>query len=344
MPFINDKLAAEQQAQQDKPRQQGVRQSRFRFDVASVVGLLQSRLVGQPQVLQALEDLLYVVSADMGQPHKPLLVCMLVGSTGVGKTETVRLLAEAIYGDKNAFSRIDMNTLSQSHYAAALTGAPPGYVGSKEGHTLLDAERIAGSYSRPGIVLLDEIEKASDEVLQSLLNVMDNGQLQLTAGQKTIDFRNAMIFMTSNAGVKELHAYQQQKKSMWRRWLPHRQHTSEAIINRALEQRFDPEFINRLDRVIHYQSLHENLVPALLDIEVQRLNQQLKKKNAEITLDQSAKDYLLSFYDTRYGARDIARHFRRELEPPLARRLLLEPEATLFHVIASKGKITVRST
>src|SRR5690606_32324507 len=123
---------------------------------------------------------------------------LLLGPTGVGKTEVVRLIAEAIHGQPDAFCRIDMNTLAQEHYAAALTGAPPGYVGSKEGTTLFDAEAIAGTFSRPGIVLFDELEKASTEVLRSLLNVLDSGRLTLSGGGRTLDFRNCLIFMTSN--------------------------------------------------------------------------------------------------------------------------------------------------
>jgi ATP-dependent Clp protease ATP-binding subunit ClpA len=126
-----------------------------------------------------------------------------MGPTGVGKTETVRILAEAILGSADQLCRIDMNTLSQAHYSSAITGAPPGYVGSKENHSLLQAEKIEGSYSRPGIVLFDEIEKASQEVLRSLLNIMDSGVLHLPSGTKEISFRNTMVFMTSNVGAKE---------------------------------------------------------------------------------------------------------------------------------------------
>ncbi|MYM63762.1 AAA domain-containing protein [Pseudomaricurvus sp. HS19] len=350
MPFINDMLAAQQKApgQGDTVPElvagsagadtksaplPGHRQSRFRFDVEAITARLQARIIGQPQALQAIRDILYLVSADMGLPHRPLVTVMMVGSTGVGKTETVRLLAEAIHGDINHFCRIDMNTLAQSHYSAALSGAPPGYVGSKEGHTLLDSELIAGSFSRPGIVLFDEIEKASDEVLRSLLNVMDNGMLQLTAGQKKIDFRNTIIFMTSNVGVQALHRHQQACGNGFRRWfmpasVKHRR--GEEIINEALEDRFDPEFLNRLDRAIHYQSIEHDAVGQLLELELQRLNERLAKKQASLKLDSAARNHLTGHYDNRYGARDVARHVRRELEPQLARALVQHPECGRF--------------
>ncbi|MDQ7861143.1 AAA family ATPase [Peribacillus frigoritolerans] len=120
----------------------------------------------------------------------------------MGKTEIVKVLAEAIHGNRNHFCRVDMNTLSLEHYAAALTGAPPGYVGSKEGSSLLDKNLIEGSYSKPGIVLLDELEKANHQVIQTLLNVLDNGIMTSSSGNETINFRNTIIIMTSNIGAK----------------------------------------------------------------------------------------------------------------------------------------------
>lgn len=163
--------------------------SRFAFNPAQVMALLRSRIVGQEHVMRVVEALLNVVKVDIGERERPLTVNLFMGPTGVGKTEIVRLLALAIHGRADAFCRIDMHTLAQEHYSAALTGAPPGYVGSKEGVSLFNSELIQGTYSRPGIVLFDELEKASKEVVRSLLGILENGQLTLAGGSRTLDFQ-----------------------------------------------------------------------------------------------------------------------------------------------------------
>ncbi len=185
MPFIND-LIEQNRAHNEREAEQAQAEakttayaSRFTFDPDAVVELLKRRIAGQRPVIEALGAQLRVVKADLCEAGRPLYVTLFVGDTGVGKTEIVRLLAGAIHGSPDSFCRIDMNTLSQSHYSAAITGAPPGYVGSKEGITLFNEELIAGNYGRPGIVLFDEIEKASNDVSRSLMNILDAGKLKL---------------------------------------------------------------------------------------------------------------------------------------------------------------------
>ena len=194
MPFINDMLDSHQLAQraavatENSPpaaasaescvAQSRLGKQRFIFEPDKVMAMLAQRILGQPHVLHAMRQMLQIVKADISDTQRPLYVGLLVGATGVGKTELVRVLAEALHGQSDAFCRIDMNTLAQDHYAAAITGAPPGYVGSKEGNNLFELEKIQGSYSRPGIVLFDEIEKAGPQVIRSLLNVIETGQLR----------------------------------------------------------------------------------------------------------------------------------------------------------------------
>ena len=343
MPFINDKLSANQE-QLDRAyyAKQLARTSRFQFDPEQVMAQLRARIVGQDAVLASMEDMLYHIKADIGGDSRPLAVNLFLGPTGVGKTETVRILAQSILGNTDQLCRIDMNTLAQEHYAAALTGAPPGYVGSKEGHTLFNIEAIQGSFSQPGIVLFDEIEKASSEVIRALLNVLDTGRLMLSAGTKEINFNNAMIFMTSNVGAKEIHSYRDAHRSSWRRWWDTGAPKEHAIVKRALQKKFDPEFLNRIDRILSFQHLGEEWLDQLLDIELDQLNQRLRRKNAIVCLHPSARKQLVRYYDNQYGARNLSQQVRVKLEPLIARAMIEAPLAESFQVYASDQVFNVK--
>lgn len=291
---------------------------------------LHQRIVGQDHVLTEISGMLKTVKADIGDPQRPLYVGFLVGPTGVGKTELVRVLAEAIQGHADAFCRIDMNTLAQDHYAAAITGAPPGYVGSKEGNSVIDIEKAQGSYGRPGIVLLDEIEKAGPQVVRALLNVIETGQLRLTSGAKTIDFRNSLIFMTSNLGAKEVQAYETRLAHNWRRLHPgalflsqeKKQRKVKRLIDTAMHQHFDPEFINRFDQILLFNRIEESWLDNLIDIELDKLNARLARHHCQIHLDSSARSELTKAYDPQFGARSIRRACRQHLELAVADFLL----------------------
>ena len=176
-------------------------QNRYSFTPEEVRGELEKTIFGQKNTINLLVDIMKVTCVGLSDPRKPLASILFTGPTGVGKTESVRSVARAVHGTSEALCRIDMNTLSQEHYAASFSGSPPGHVGSKEGMTLLDQEKIEGSSSLPGIVLFDELEKASNEVVLALMNVLDNGILTVASGERTISFRNSIIFMTSNIAI-----------------------------------------------------------------------------------------------------------------------------------------------
>lgn len=341
MPFINERLDAGREAASRadyiaRPR----RTSRFRFDPQTVMTSLHERIVGQPEALDAMEAMLVRVKADIGPDDRPLAVHLLMGPTGVGKTETVRLIAEAIYGKRDALCRIDMNTLAQEHYAAALTGAPPGYVGSKEGHSLFDVDAIQGSFSKPGVVLFDEVEKASPEVVRTLLNVLDTGRLVFPSGNRTLDFRNALIFMTSNVGAREAAVYRDRYRRGWRRWLGLQPRGEKSVLDRALHAAFEPEFLNRIDSIEVYSRLGLDRLDDLLSIELARLNQRLSRRSASLTLTEPLRAHLCGRYDPRFGARDILRRMRARLEPPLARALLDHPDTVDFEA-AIRGDVVL---
>ncbi|WP_418141020.1 AAA family ATPase [Marinobacter sp. MA] len=342
MPFINERLEANRESIEKNRAASGpVRASRFRFEPDLVMARLRQNIVGQDEALDAMESMLVRVKADIGEDNRPLAVHLFLGPTGVGKTETVRLIAEAIHGNRDGLCRIDMNTLAQEHYAAALTGAPPGYVGSKEGHSLFDLDKVQGSFSKPGIVLFDEIEKASKEVVRTLLNVLDTGRLVFPSGNREIDFRNTLIFMTSNAGALDAEAHQQRYQRGWRRWLGLSPGKSEVIRDAALRRHFDPEFLNRIDQILTFNRLTDNWLEALLDIELEGLNGRLSKKHAELILSPALRTELCRSYDARYGARELLRAFRQRLEPAVAQALLAYPECRKFQAGLEGNVVTV---
>jgi ATP-dependent Clp protease ATP-binding subunit ClpA len=348
VPFINERIAQNQQLLDEQDRQRRddkagdlTRPSRFRFDPQAAVDLLKTRIVGQEQVLAAMEDMLLTVKADFNPSNRPLAVQLFMGPTGVGKTETVRVIAESIFGSPDKICRIDMNTLAQEHYSAALTGSPPGYVGSKEGQTLFDTEAIKGSFSEPGIVLFDEIEKANKDVVRALLNVLDTGKLVLSSGVKELDFSNTLIFMTSNIGARDIAQHTAKHQHGWRKWLgisPKAEHT---IVERALTDHFDPEFLNRIDRIIPFKRIDKNLLESLLEIEIEKLNQRLSRRSASIVLDPSASTFLCSQHDERYGARNLARKIRVELEPKIAKALIQFPKQFSFTALVRGAELEI---
>ncbi|MFJ8268579.1 AAA family ATPase [Peribacillus asahii] len=355
MPFINDKLKSYQvnvadEKKEDLNNEGEHRRSRittvktrFSFNPSSIKQSLKRAIFGQDQMIEKVSDMLNIVHADITEKDRPLYVAMFLGPTGVGKTETVKIIADSIYGDQEAFSRIDMNTLAQEHYAAAITGAPPGYVGSKEGTTVFNEEKIAGSFSKPGIVLLDEIEKADSSVLQSLLNVFDNGKMVLTNGERVIDFRNSMIFMTSNLGSRQIFEFvdsdiKSKLKRIFYRLIPSNWGKSDnfilqKIVKKQLEKNFSPEFLNRIDDKIIFNWLGPESFNPIVDKLISNLNTRLEKHLCQINLDDSAKEFIVKQgFDKHYGARAMRRQIRKHLEVPLA-KILANRQGTTSHIL-----------
>lgn len=353
MPFLTDRLQDTQRreglahalaaenttdvSQLHKPKQTSFLNSRFSFDLAAIEAELRASIVGQSLAISELMNVLSVVRADIGDPRKPLASLLFCGPTGVGKTETVRNLARILHGDADAMCRIDMNTLSQEHYAAALTGAPPGYVGSKEGMTILDQEKIEGSHTLPGIVLFDELEKASDQVIMALLNVLDNGILTTASGERTYSFRNSLIFMSSNLGARELQGLADQgaiaPSGLTQRLRQivnrvtfrsrDRRHVAREIVTECLLKRFPPEFVNRIDHIEAFDWIDAGDMPKLVAVELARLNRRLLKHACIVEIDGDVVDFIATRgFDPRFGARGLRRAMRQHLEFPLAEYLL----------------------
>ena len=268
---------------------------------------LHQRVVGQDEAISVVSNAVRRARAGLQDPNRPIGSFIFLGPTGVGKTELARALAEFLFDDEEAMVRIDMSEYQERHTVARLIGAPPGYVGYEEGGQLTEAVR-----RRPyAVVLFDEIEKAHFEVFNVLLQLLDEGRLTDGHG-RTVDFRNTVVIMTSNVGsqwIKELGG--KDDKEMRRRVLE------------AMDQHFRPEFLNRIDEIIIFHSLTMEDLVQIVDIQLGRLQKLLADRKVGLSLTEAAKRYLAEKgFDPVYGARPLKRTIQRELQDPLAMKIL----------------------
>ncbi len=265
---------------------------------------LHQRVVGQDHAIKAVANAVRRSRAGLQDPNRPIGSFIFLGPTGVGKTELARALAEFLFDDEHAMIRIDMSEYQEKHTVSRLIGAPPGYVGHEEGGQLTEAVR-----RRPySVVLFDEIEKAHREVFNVLLQLLDDGRLTDGKG-RTVDFRNTIVIMTSNLG-SEL-------------WLEGRRDVPRDEINRILQRHFRPEFLNRVDDIIVFHPLSREDLVQIVDIQLRRLNQLLESRGFKLEVTDAAKEYLAEVgYDPDFGARPLKRAIQRELQDPLALKIL----------------------
>ncbi|GAC1350471.1 MAG: ATP-dependent Clp protease ATP-binding subunit [Ktedonobacteraceae bacterium] len=276
--------------------------------LARLEEVLHRRVVGQTAAVTAVANAVRRVRARLADPSRPVGSFLFLGPTGVGKTELARALATLLFQDEAALVRIDMSEYMERHQIARLIGAPPGYVGYDKGGQLTDAVR-----QRPySIILLDELEKAHSDVFNLLLQIMEDGRLTDGLGQ-TIDFRHAVIIMTSNCGsghIVELSAASEDEVR--------------ARVMEDVRSQFKPEFLNRLDEIIVFHRLSRDEIRNVVDIQIARLQERLAAEyKIELVLTPASRDWLAANgYDIEYGARPLKRLIRRELEDKLAMRVV----------------------
>lgn len=267
---------------------------------------LGERVVGQAHALRVISDSIRRARAEISDPNKPIGTFMFLGPTGVGKTETVKALAEFLFDDDQSVVRIDMSEYMEKHSVSRLVGAPPGYVGYEEGGQLTEAVRRK-PYT---VVLFDEIEKAHPDVFNILLQVLDEGRLTDSQG-RTVDFKNAVLIMTSNIGSQALMDSQLSEAQKQR------------SVTEALRNHFRPEFLNRVDEIVHFKTLAEDQIKGIVEIQLAQVRERLKNKKIQLQVEDSALRLLAEKgFDPLYGARPLKRVIQSDLLNPLARELI----------------------
>ena len=278
---------------------------------------LGERVIGQREAINAVANAVRRARAGIQDENRPIGSFLFLGPTGVGKTELSKALAEFLFDDENAMTRLDMSEYMEKHSVSRLIGAPPGYVGYEEGGQLSEAVR-----RRPySVVLFDEVEKAHPDVMHLLLQILEEGQVTDNFGRK-IDFRNTVVILTSNVGAESI----KRQTSLGFGAMAQDSADHEGIKGKIGEQAkkfFKPEFLNRLDDIVVFRMLEKSELTSIVDLEVSKVVNRLKAKKIELQLDQSAREFLIKEgYDPQYGARPMRRAVEKHIEDPLAEHVL----------------------
>ena len=314
---------------------------------------LHKRVVGQDQAIQAVADAVRRSRAGLSNEKRPIGSFLFMGTTGVGKTELAKALAEFLFNDENMITRIDMSEYQERHTVSRLVGAPPGYVGYDEGGQLTEAVRRK-PYS---VILLDEIEKAHPDVFNVLLQVLDDGRLTDNKG-RTVDFKNTILIMTSNVGSDIIQGYMDRLPSVGRpgaepaeemRAIATRRELLDECKNKVmdvLKTTVRPEFLNRIDEIIMFDPLTQNDIREILHIQMRQLQNRLADEGVTIEFTKAFEDHMVTTgYDPAYGARPIKRLMQRELVNQLAKAILSGTvhKDSVIEVDAVRGQIVLNN-
>lgn len=280
--------------------------------------IIHKRVVGQNEGVNAVAKAIRRARAGLKDPKRPIGSFLFLGPTGVGKTELARSLAEAIFGDESAMIRFDMSEYMEKHTVSRMLGAPPGYIGYDEGGLLTDAVR-----RKPyAVILLDEIEKAHPDIFNILLQVLDDGRLTDSQG-RTVDFKNTVIIMTSNAGAFKLQPQKTNTMGFAVNEDKQIKQNAKKIVMDEVKRQFKPEFLNRIDEIIIFEPLTDKELTQIVTLLLNDVQKRLAEMDIELVIKDEVKSYLLKHgTDTIYGARPLKRAVQRYLQDPLAEQLL----------------------
>lgn len=302
---------------------------------------MKGSVVGQDEAIMKVVKSIQRNRAGLKDPNKPIGTFIFLGPTGVGKTQLAKVLAQYLFDSVDNLIRIDMSEYMEKFSVSRLMGAPPGYVGYEEGGQLTEKVR-----RRPyAVVLLDEIEKAHPDVFNILLQVLDEGQLTDSLGRR-VDFRNTIVIMTSNIGSRELKDFGQGVGFSTKAKQSAANEHTKGVIQKALKRAFAPEFLNRIDDVVLFNTLSREDIHLIIDIELKGLYQRVNSLGFNIELSEKAKDYVLEKgYDIQFGARPLKRAIQKYLEDPMAETIikssLVEGDSLLVDFDEEKTEITV---
>lgn len=299
--------------------------------------IIHKRVVGQNEGVNAVAKAIRRARAGLKDPKRPIGSFLFLGPTGVGKTELARSLAEAIFGDESAMIRFDMSEYMEKHTVSRMLGAPPGYIGYDEGGLLTDAVR-----RKPyAVILLDEIEKAHPDIFNILLQVLDDGRLTDSQG-RTVDFKNTVIIMTSNAGAFKLQPQKTNTMGFAVNEDKQIKQNAKKIVMDEVKRQFKPEFLNRIDEIIIFEPLTDKELTQIVTLLLNDVQKRLAEMDIELIIKDEVKSYLLKHgTDTIYGARPLKRAVQRYLQDPLAEQLLQKNIKSMQKNIKSMQKIII---
>ncbi len=286
--------------------------------LAKLPELIKGKVIGQDEAVQKIAKSIQRNRAGLKDPNKPIGSFIFLGSTGVGKTQLAKVLAKELFDSEDALIRIDMSEYMEKFAISRLVGAPPGYVGYEEGGQLTEKIR-----RKPyAVVLLDEIEKAHPDVFNMMLQVLDDGFLTDSLGRK-IDFRNTIIIMTSNIGARQLKDFGQGVGFGTAAKTAQADDYNKSVIENALKKSFAPEFLNRIDDVIVFNSLEKHDIDKIIDIEMEKLILRIKDLGYTFTISEKAKDFIAEKgFDKQFGARPLKRAIQKHVEDALAEEII----------------------
>ena len=302
---------------------------------------IKGKVIGQDEAVGKVVKAIQRNRAGLKDPNKPIGSFIFLGQTGVGKTQLAKVLARELFDNEDALIRIDMSEYMEKFAVSRLIGAPPGYVGYEEGGQLTEKVR-----RKPyAVVLLDEVEKAHPDVFNMLLQVLDDGYLTDSLGRK-IDFRNTIIIMTSNIGARKLKDFGQgvgfgtaAKKSQ-------ADDNTRSVIENALKKAFAPEFLNRIDDVVIFNTLEREDIHKIIDIELTKLFERIHGLGYDLSLTDKAKDFIAEKgFDKQYGARPLNRAIQKYIEDALAEEIitskLKEGDSIIMDLDEEKSELTI---